>query len=259
MAAVRMGYPIALKIHSPDITHKSDAHRVELNLAGEDDLRQAFDRIMAGAQAYDPQARILGVAVQPADVPSSLHLVISPYPSQYETTAVTKGGLDILLRPIRPEDAPLHKELFETLSPQSVYFRFLSTLKALSPDMLARYTQVDYDREIALVAVQAREQSERLLGVGWVVSGPDSTTGEFAIAVGDHWQGQGVGVALLKKCVTIARERGLKSLWGIVLAENHRMIQLARYSGFTVKHIAHSAECEIRLDLTGPGFWGRGG
>ncbi|MBW2617811.1 MAG: bifunctional acetate--CoA ligase family protein/GNAT family N-acetyltransferase [Deltaproteobacteria bacterium] len=374
LAAGRMGYPVALKIHSPDITHKSDAHGVELNLAGDDDLRQAFDRIMAGARAYDPQARILGVAVQPmierpdyeliigskrdadfgpvilfglggvltevlqdraialpplnrllarrlmertrvfrllkgfrhyppanlalleemlvrlshlvtdfpekldinpliaandnalaldarmvvqpADVPSSLHLVISPYPNQYETTAVTKGGLDIRIRPIRPEDAPLHKELFETLSPQSVYFRFLSPLKALSPDILARYTQVDYDREIALVAVQAREQSERLLGVGRVIIGLDEASGEFAIAVGDPWQSQGVGAELLKRCIAIARERGLKSLWGLVLADNHRMIQMARYNGFTVKRVAHSAECEINLDLTGPGFLG---
>jgi acetyltransferase len=94
------------------------------------------------------------VVVKPAAVQAPLHLVISPYPQDLESRLQIEEVGDLLIRPIRPEDAPLMLELFESLSPQSVYFRFFSPLKRLPHSMLARFTQIDYDREIAPVALQ---------------------------------------------------------------------------------------------------------
>jgi acetyltransferase len=114
----------------------------------------------AGVMAVDARVRIA-----PSPVPSPLHLVISPYPRDLERHVVTRSGQAIFIRPIRPEDAPLLEAHFRSLSPRSVYMRFFFPMKGLSPSMLARFTQIDYDREIALVAI-AEDDENTLMGVG---------------------------------------------------------------------------------------------
>ena len=93
------------------------------------------------------------VLLRPADRPSPQHLVISPYPNQYEKTLVSRGGIPLRIRPIKPEDAPLLEDLFRVLSTRSIYYRFFRPLKEIPADLLVRFTQIDYDRDVALVAI----------------------------------------------------------------------------------------------------------
>ncbi|MBW2574619.1 MAG: GNAT family N-acetyltransferase [Deltaproteobacteria bacterium] len=132
---------------------------------------------------------------------------------------------ELFIRPIRPEDAPLLVQLFESLSKQSVYFRFFSPLKQLPHRMLARFTQIDYDREIALVALWEPEPNEKMLGVARVITDVyNRKHAEFSVIVGDSWQGKGIGAELLKRCLSISKERGIEKVTGIVLPENTQML-----------------------------------
>ena len=202
--------------------------------------------------AHGAAAMSARVAVEPADVAAPQHLVISSYPSQYEMETVTKGGMEIFLRPIKPEDAPLLVEFFHSLSPTSVYYRFFTPLPELPLSMLTRFTQIDYDRDIVVVAIKQTSGGERILGVVRLMSDPDVTSAEFAITVGDDWQKKGVGAALLEHSIHIAKERGVQFIWGIVLPENKGMLALARSHGFIVKRIGGSKDYEVRIDLPGP-------
>jgi acetyltransferase len=179
------------------------------------------------------------------------HLVISPYPNQYETRTVHDGIGELFIRPIRPEDAPLLVQLFESLSKQSVYFRFFSPLKMLPPNMLARFTQIDYDREIALVALWGTEPNEKMLGVARVITDIyNRKNAEFSVVVGDLWQGKGIGAELLKQCLLISKDRGIKTVRGVVLPENTQMLALGKKLGFTAKKMIGESEYELNIDLT---------
>ncbi|HCY85819.1 MAG TPA: GNAT family N-acetyltransferase, partial [Desulfobacteraceae bacterium] len=350
--AREMGFPLAMKLLSPDITHKIEAGGVKLGLRSEDEVREAFGQIMSSAAAS--QAAKGGVLIQPfmdqpdyeislssrqdpvfgpvigfgpggifseisrdralglppmnrllashlieathvsevlkgvrnrppADVEqlqdliirlsqlmidfpeiqeldmnpvlikdtkavlagarlrvarthirSPHHLVISPYPAEYEKTVTAKDGSPILLRPVRPEDAPMFQEFYKVLSSKSLYYRFFTPIRELKPDMLARFTQIDYDREIALVAIAEEAGVEKMLGVARIMGDPDATTGEFAVMVGDPWHGKGIGGKILRYCLDIARDRKFKTVEGYVLAENSGMINLGKKMGFNV-------------------------
>jgi hypothetical protein len=139
------------------------------------------------------------IIVRDSEVPSPRHLVISPYPEQYESREVTEDGVEIYVRPIKPEDAQLLLDLFDRMSKRSRYYRFFTPLKTLSREMLVRLTQVDYDRHIALVALQRKDGKERMVGVARVISDPGRKSAEFSVAVGDPWQGRGIGRKLLER------------------------------------------------------------
>ena len=187
------------------------------------------------------EARFL---LAPAMVRSPFHLVISSYPEQFESWEVTPAGFKMLVRPIKPEDAPLMVELFQNMSPKSIYYRFFSPLKTLPESMLAKFTQVDYDRELALVAVEQEEDRERVVGVVRLVCNPDRKKANFAVAVGDPWQGKGVGKRLMEKCLSAAGDYGIETVEGEVLAENQGMLALCRNLGF---RIVRSREAEQYL------------
>ena len=189
------------------------------------------------------------VFLKPTRIKAPLHLVISAYPNQYEAKKEINGLGELSIRPIRPEDAPLMVDLFESLSPQSVYYRFFSPLKKLPPNMLARLTQIDYDREMAIVAVQETGSSERMLGVARVILGKDQQSAEFAVLVGDLWHGKGIAAELLNRCLSIAKERKIRSVWGKVLAENTKMIALAKRLNFKVTRSSEWGEYELSQDL----------
>jgi acetyltransferase len=204
--------------------------------------------LITNDSAWTKNARIL---LSPSTVQAPHHLVISPYPNQYEARTVREGVGELFIRPIRPEDASLLVELFESLSRQSIYFRFFGPLKILSSSMLARFTQIDYDREIALVALLGREPNEKMLGVARVITDIyNQKNAEFSIAVGDQWHGKGIGAELLKRCLSISKERGIEIVKGIVLPENTRMLALGKKLGFTAKKIAGESEFELNIDLT---------
>lgn len=185
------------------------------------------------------------IRINRPDTSSSHHLVISPYPVEYESKTTVKEGLRIFIRPVRPEDAPLFRELFDNLSPTSIYYRFFSPMKRLSPSMLARFTQIDYDRDIALVALGADEQKERMFGVARIMGDADGKSGEFAVLVGDPWQGKGIGALLLQKCLDIAKARGFSKIMGFVLKENRGMVGLGKKLGFIVNKSEACDEYEL--------------
>lgn len=132
------------------------------------------------------------------------------------------------VRPIRPEDAGREKRFFDRLSERSRYQRFMQYMRELPPKLLARFTQLDYDRELALVALWEDE----IVAVGRYAPNADGVTAEFALAVADDWQGKGLGHALLERLCDAARAAGYEALVGNILEANRDMLELAAHLGF---------------------------
>lgn len=162
---------------------------------------------------------------------------------------LSADGLKIFIRPVKPEDAPLFTALFKTLTPTTIYYRFFGILKELKPEMLARFTQIDYDREIALVALDETAQTDNMLGVARIMGEPDGKTGEFSVLVGDAWQGKGIGSSLLEKCLVIAEKQGFKTVHGIVLAENRNMLALGKKLGFEIERDPDTSDNNLVIHL----------
>jgi acetyltransferase len=354
-AAQKLGFPVVLKIHSPDISHKSDVDGVRVSLKDEAEVTQAYEDIITKAKSYKPEARIFGVTIQtqvakaplelilgakkdpyfgpllvfgmggiftevfkesavdlpplnlllarrlmertriyrilqgyrnipPAtldelagilvrlsqlvtdfpeiaeldinpllisngkpvcvdarivlersQIPAPRHLIIAPYPNQYESDWLLDDGTPVLLRPMRPEDETLVKELLENCSEETLYFRYFHLIKSFPHSFLIRFTQNDYDREIGLAAFGVPPSPEVMMGVGRLVMTPDRDVAEFAVIVSDPWQGKGLGEKLISRVIEIARDYGVKSLWGEVLAENVPMLGLVKKMGFTLQ------------------------
>lgn len=360
-AAVRiageLGYPVVLKINSPDITHKTDVGGVLLNLRDAAAVRAAYQQIVNDAARLQPQARITGVVVEPmvvrpngrelmigvirdpvfgpaiafgtggvavevhkdravalpplnaylvaelirgtrvskllgkfrkmppvdfAALESVLlrvsemvcelpwieeldinpllldengavivdarvvvreytpvrgrygHMAIHPYPAELVTTWQPVAGEEVTLRPIRPEDAAIEQAFVRSLSPESRRFRFMDTLRELTPRMLARFTQIDYDREMALIATVDRDGSELELGVCRYITNPDGVSCEFAIVIADEQQGRGLGRRMMTQLIAVARTHGLQTMIGHVLGSNRSMLSLCQSLGFVV-------------------------
>ena len=165
------------------------------------------------------------------------HMAIHPYPSELEERWQLADGSDVLVRPIRPEDAELERAFVETLSPESRYYRFMYRVDRLSPSMLARFTQIDYDRELALTVIAGADgDSPRFLAVARYAANPDGRSCEFALTVADAVQRQGIGRRLMQALMTAARDRGLAIMEGDVLVQNRRMLRLCEGLGFRVVH-----------------------
>ncbi len=172
------------------------------------------------------------------------HLAILPYPGRYEQRVPMRGGGEYVIRPIHPDDAQMLQELVAGLSPESRYMRFASTITELPAAMLARLTLIDYDREMALVAVHQERNTAgngpaldapRIIGVSRYISNPDRTSGEFSLLVADSFSGLGLGSRLMESIMQVARDKGLVQLEGLVLANNPAMLKLMHALGFTVK------------------------
>jgi acetyltransferase len=159
------------------------------------------------------------------------HMAIHPYPAELETEVALRDGTRVPLRPMRPEDVELERRFFNALSPQSRFQRFMQHLTELPPQMLARFTQLDYDRELALVALHGGE----FIAVGRYAPNPDGETAEFALTVADAWQGRGLGRALLGRLKDEARKAGYKALYGNIMEANHEMLELAKHLGFVLE------------------------
>lgn len=381
MIANQLGYPVALKIDSPDITHKSDVNGVALNVANAVGVRDTFRSMTESVARLQPQARINGVTVQKmackkrgrelyigvvtdrsfgpvitfgsggtmielfddhamelpplnqflarslisrarvaetlkawrganavdheaieqvllrvsemvcelpqlreldinpiivdengavavdarivighatsqSDTPARHygHLAISPYPAHYSQRWPMPGGGEYLLRPIRPDDAQMLQDLVQQLSAESRYFRFVSNSPKLSPAMLARLTLIDYDREMALVAIfkerQTNEQgetveTERIIGVSRYITNPDKASCEFSLLVADEFNGKGLGSRLMLCIMEVARDRGLKEIDGLVLANNRTMLSLMRKLGFVVQEFPEDEDFKL--------------
>jgi acetyltransferase len=145
------------------------------------------------------------------------------------------------VRPIRPEDAEIEREFVKHLSPEAKYFRFMNTVRELAPQMLARFTQIDYDREMALIAVTAKDGREEEVGVTRYITNPDGSSCEFAIVVDDKWQMHGLGRYLMTRLIEIARSRGLAMMNGDILTANQPMLALAASLGFAIGEVPGEA------------------
>ena len=377
MMATQLGFPVALKVDSPDIAHKSDVNGVVLNLHNAIAVRDAYQAITEAVHKAKPDAQINGITVQTmakkrrgrelyigldteapfgpviafgaggvmielmndramelpplnqylarqliarsrvsatlgewrgaeavdqsalehvllrvsemvcelpqlremdinpiiadengvvavdarivvANVPVSSrpynHLAILPYPAQYEQRLPLRGGGEYIIRPVHPDDAQMLQDLTRSLSSESRYFRFASAMSELPPSMLSRFTLIDYDREMALVAVVRERhaddtgailEQERIIAVSRYITNPDRTSCEFSLLVADDYAGRGLGSRLMLSIMDAAREKGLTEIVGLVLTNNHTMLKLMRGLGFDVK--AYPGDPDFRL------------
>jgi acetyltransferase len=374
-AADKAGYPVVMKIRSPDITHKSDVGGVRLGLADAPSVEEAYATMMAEVAKTQPRARISGVSIEPmvirpyarelmagiahdpvfgpaiifgaggiaievlkdravalpplnaalvedmihgtkvsrmlesfrnlppvdraaldalllrvseiatelpeveeldinpliADangvlaldarivarapppgLPRYGHLAIRPYPVELESEVRLKDGSRVKLRPIRPEDSQLEEAFIAGLSADTMRLRFLSALRTLTPAMLARFTQIDYDREMALVALAGEPGRELEVGVCRYATLPDGETCEYAVVVADEWKARGLGRVLMQRLIEVARSRGLKSMVGHVLASNDSMLRLCGKLGFAATAEADDPQMRrVSLELPG--------
>jgi acetyltransferase len=159
---------------------------------------------------------------------------IVPYPRELETTEILRDGTVMLLRPIRPDDATVARRFLESVSPDDIRARFHGAMRDFSGALLIRLTQIDYDREIALIGL--REGDELPLGVVRLYSEPDRISGEFAILVRSDLHGHGLGTTLMHRIIKVARDRGLRRVVGSVLRDNTRMLHLVRELGFVAEN-----------------------
>jgi len=381
MIATQLGFPVALKIDSPDISHKSDVEGVALNILNATGVRDTFTEMMQTVARLKPNARINGVTVQTMararrgrevcvglvtddpfgpviafgaggtmieliddramelpplnqflarhligrsrvaetlgawrgaapvnmkaleqillrvsemvcelpqlremdinpiivdesgavavdariaidNAPQAIngrantysHLSILPYPARYEQVWPLRGGGEYTVRPIHPDDAQMLQEMMSHLSQESRYFRFISSIVELPPSMLARFTLIDYDREMALVAVFKERRSgangevpetERIVGVSRYVTNPDQSSCEFALVVADDFSGKGLGSRLMLSIMDVAREKGLSEIEGLVLAHNPGMLKLMKSLGYTIKPFAEDPDFKL--------------
>jgi len=363
--AGELGFPVALKILSPDISHKSDVGGVRLDLGSAAVVEQAARDILAAAHTKAPGARISGFTVQPmvsrpgahelivgigadavfgpvmlfghggtaveiigdrvialpplnlvlaremiartrvsrlldgyrdrpaanreaiaaalvklsqllVDLPEVTELdvnplladahdvlaldarivvsrerrrrlAIRPYPSQLEQVITTRSGRSFLVRPIRPEDEPGLREMLARCSMEDVRLRFFAPIKQMSHAFVARLTQIDYDREMALVATEASENRDPVLGVARIVADPDGETAEYAVMVRSDLKGQGLGYRLMTAILDYARGRGIRRVFGDVLRENRTMLAMAQELGFNIAPDIHDPQV-VRVD-----------
>jgi len=369
IAAESVGLPVAMKINSPDIRHKSDVGGVRLNIREPHSVGPAFREIMADVQSNQPGARIDGVSIEAmeerpharevmigisrdpifgpvigfgaggaavdiysdkrlalpplnnylareliagtrtvahlrqfhnlpeanidklvesllrisemaCELPEILelninpllvdehgvtavdaritvgapgsttsrycHMAIHPYPPGLETTWHLADDLDVVVRPIRPEDANIERDFVNNLSDQSKYFRFMNHMNKISPLMLARFTQIDYDREMALVVVVEDGSPEaHMIGVARYICNPDGQSCEFALTIADAWQQKGLGRQLLQRLMDVAGSRGLEIMEGDVLAQNSKMLRLCKALGFRTVHDSDDPEVVV--------------
>jgi len=357
----RIGFPVVLKIHSPDITHKSDCDGVVVGIKNKEEAKNVFNYITSNAREHYPDADIKGVAVQkmvtgidlelimgckkdpvfgptimfgrggtgvelyrdvavgfpplnqvlsrmlmeqtkvntllkgyrgksPANIrlleeylvrfsqlvidfpeiveidvnplavcgqdfvaldariiidpelalkevePHS-HLVIEPYPRKYVESWVLSDGRPATLRPIRPEDEPLEFALFDTFSPETYEYRFFGPPRKITHEEMVRYTNIDYRREMAIIAEVVEDGKRKMIGVGRLIMDPGGDSGEFAVVIGDPWQGLGLGKKLIDRIIGIASDLKLSSIYGLIQTDNERMIHICRDMGFQVKAV----------------------
>jgi acetyltransferase len=355
--AGEIGYPVVMKIASPDITHKTDVGGVKLNIENPEAVKKAFQEITDGVKKHQPDAKIRGILVEKMvkmpfemligakkdplfgpviafgqggiavevyrdtrlglpplnrvlarriiegtrfytllkgfrgmkgvdldylemllcqfaylvmdfpeiqeidinpfvmdgseglaldarivleEIPAEKkakpysHLVISPYPEKYQKTVLLKSGQVALLRPIKPEDEPMEERMFDHVSQQSLYFRFFGYVPHVTHHFLSRFTHIDYDREMAIIAEVEEAGKKKMAGVVRIIADAWRESAEYAILVADPWQGQGLGNKMTDFILEIARDMGLYKIYASVLAENRAMLAMFEKKGFTI-------------------------
>lgn len=355
LIAKTIGFPLVMKINSPDITHKQEAKGVALNITNEKAVQETFDQLIENAKQAFPHAKLLGVTIEPMLKSSSdrevmigviddkvfgpvisfgsggtfveinqdralelpplnqflatnlinktriakalgkfrnmpavnidaivnillrvsemicafpeikemdinpitcnekyivaldarmilqektnlqpySHMAIHPYPD-YLISFCEIEGKHITIRPIRPEDAKKEQDFIKHLSKHAKYLRFMENLQELTPAMLIQFTQIDYDREMAFVASHQENGQEEIIGIARYIINSDNETAEFAIVIADDWQQKGLGSKLINSLFSTAKNKNLKSITGVVLANNFPMLEFVKNHGLEI-------------------------
>jgi acetyltransferase len=198
-----------------------------------------------GVLALDARVRVAPVAASGAR-----RLAIRPYPQELEETIRLPSGREVFVRPIRPEDGPAHRAFVSRVTPEDLRFRLLGVIRDIPPSEMARLTQIDYDREMAFIAIASNEKGEpETLAVVRTVGNPDNTKADFAVLVRSDLKGRGLGSALMRKMIRYCQSCGTREIVGEVLAENQAMLSLVQKLGFTVHSLPGTDRCEVRLML----------
>jgi acetyltransferase len=177
------------------------------------------------------------------------HMAIFPYPVELERELRLRDGTRLQMRAIRPDDAARERAFVAAMSDTSRYYRFMHSVTTLSDDMIARFTQLDYDREMALIALTADESV--IAGVARYSPNADGKTVEFAVAIGDTWQGRGLGEQLMRNLIRCAKDAGYAEMEGSVLQANQAMLALAGRLGFSTRASSDSRDTvRLRYILT---------
>jgi acetyltransferase len=184
--------------------------------------------------------------------PTTERLTIRPYPKELEETITLGDGHEFLVRPVRPEDEPAFQRTFAQLTPEEVRLRFFAPIKTLTHMAAVRFTQLDYDREMALVLAEpGRAGLSEIFGIASLALDPNMEKGEYAILVRGDLTGAGLGIFLMRRIIDYARRRGLVEMWGDVLRDNKTMLKMCRILGFTQEAVEEDASLvRVRLDLS---------
>ncbi len=193
-------------------------------------------------------ARIV-LEAEPSDHTSPYsHLVITPYPESLTTNWTLPDGTAVVLRAIRPEDEALERELLESLSPETIQKRLFSSLGEVTHERLVTFCNIDYDRQVAIIAEITTGDRRRIIGVARFFVDPDRNSCKFALVIHDEFQGRGLGYGLMQVLIEIARKKGLHEITGEVLTENRVMLGLMRKLGFTRQWVPGGLT-DVRLSL----------
>jgi acetyltransferase len=201
-----------------------------------------------GVIALDARVRV--ARVDPA-IDGLGHLAIRPYPQELEQL-IEWNGAPLLLRPIKPEDSEAHVAFFNALDPEDVRYRMFVRMRELPPSQLARFTQIDYDREMAFIAIRTPPGgAPETIGVARVIADPDNQQAEFAITVRSDLKGKGLGPILTNKLIDYCRKRGTREIVGEALSHNTRVLNLVSKLGFEITP-ADGDTMHLRLPLDTP-------
>ncbi len=162
-------------------------------------------------------------------------IVQARYPEELETWGETKDGLKVFIRPVKPTDEPLLRDLFYTFSRETIYYRFFSYISAMSHDKLSKFVNIDYENEMAIVAILKDAGEEKIIGIARYALDKATGLAEFAFVNADEWQNKGIGTMLFSNLIKIARMKGIKGFIGYVLDTNVGAYRLTHKMGFPVK------------------------
>lgn len=212
-----------------------------------DQPRLAAFQARLGVTRDGGHCRILdaGLRVEVEAVPEARRLVLAPYPVALTERVTLRGGLGCTLRAIRPEDEPAVIEMLEHTDPEAIRLRFFHMIRHFTHTMAARFSQIDYDRELGLVATECAPDRDAIVALGHLIIGDDDTRAEYAVLVHQDWARQGLGRQLLLRLIAYARRQSVGVVFGEVLAENAAMLGLCRSLGFTVRRHPEDSQCMI--------------
>lgn len=220
-----------------------DLHALENTLLAVSDLvceLPALEELVIDPLIVDEQGALAGSArmrLNPALGAGQArygHMAIHPYPAHLSRAWLMRDGRMVTVRAVRPEDAALTLDFFNRLSPEARYFRFMERIQELPPALVARFTQVDYDREMALVALVDEPEGMAQIGVARYSLTADGESVEFALVVSDDWQRSGLGRRLMDALMECAREKSYRYIVGDVLSDNQKMLRLMSSLGFSI-------------------------